>query len=78
MTDWHPEQELSVLLDALTEEILAMSDRDVVAAPRSQREEAPQAAQEMRRLIAAAESGPNTPLALESIGCSHSTQRNMN
>jgi hypothetical protein len=78
MTEWHPEQELTVLLDALTDEILTMSDCDAALAPRSQKEEAKQAAQEMRRLVAAAETGPNTPLAPGSIGHSHSTPRHMN
>jgi len=67
MTGWHPEQELAVLLDALTEEILTTPDRDIVAWPRDQIEEASDAAEEIRRLVAAAESGLMAPPTVEFI-----------
>lgn len=67
MTGWHPEQELAALLDALTEEILTMPDRDIAVWPRYQAQEAKDAAQEMRRLVAAAESCPIAPPAVEFI-----------
>jgi hypothetical protein len=30
-SDWEPEQDLAILLDALTDELLATSDREVAA-----------------------------------------------
>ena len=78
MTDWCPEQELIVLLDALTEEILAMSDRDIAAWPHGQREGVKEAAEEMRRLVVAAEPGLNAPPALELIQRSHGIQKHTN
>ncbi|MGH7067340.1 MAG: hypothetical protein ACREFO_04525 [Acetobacteraceae bacterium] len=63
MTDWNPEQELVRVLDALTEEILATPDRDVAAW--LDRKRAKGAAREMRRLVAAAESGPIARPAVE-------------
>jgi hypothetical protein len=78
VTDWHPDEELSVLLDALTEEILSMSDHDMAVGMRDQRESVKEAAQEMRRSVAAAECGLNSPPALGSIERSHSTQKHVN
>lgn len=78
MTDWHPEQELAALLDALTEEILTMSARDIAVGQLGRREEVREAAQEMRRLVAATESGLNPPPTPVSAERSHRTQKHMN
>jgi hypothetical protein len=78
VTDWHPEQELAVLLDAFAEEILTMSDCDIAVGPRGQWEAVKEAAREMRRFVAAAECGLNAPPALGSVERSHSAQKHVN
>jgi hypothetical protein len=54
-TDWEPEQDLAILLDALTDELLAMPDREVAAWLRDVGEEAQDAVREVGRLVEAAD-----------------------
>ena len=53
MTDWNAEQDLAVLLDALTVELLATPEYDIAAWLRQAGEPVEATAESMRRLVAA-------------------------
>jgi hypothetical protein len=59
--DWNPERELAALLDALSEELLAAPDRDVVGSLHGTGEDAQHAIATVRRLIAASDQDPTRP-----------------
>jgi hypothetical protein len=65
LTDWNPEQDLSVLLDALTEELLAVADRDLTAGIGKEQQDV---VRDMRRLIAAADTDLVVPPASNFAG----------
>jgi hypothetical protein len=60
-TGWNPEHDLDVLLDAFTQDLLAASDRDVAMLVRQTGVPMDAVVQDMRRLVAAAETGPMVP-----------------
>jgi hypothetical protein len=62
-TDWDPERDLRTLLDALAEELLATSDRDVALLVRQIGGQPDLMAWEMRRLVAAGEADLAVPPA---------------
>jgi hypothetical protein len=62
-TGWNPEHDLAVLLDALAQEVLTTSDRDVTVLVRAIGAEPEMIARDMRRLVAAAEADLAVPPA---------------
>jgi hypothetical protein len=62
-TNWSPEHDLATLLDALMQEVLGASDRDVTMLVREAGVAPEMIARDMRRLMAAAEAGLVAPLA---------------
>jgi hypothetical protein len=67
MSEWRPEQELDVLLDALTAELLAASDVDLAEWSRAAGRPPQVAAREMRRRVAAADADPGVPALPPSV-----------
>jgi hypothetical protein len=61
MTGWHPEQDLTALLDGLSEELLAARDHDLATWVREAGEPVEDIAEPMRRLLAAADAGGIPP-----------------
>jgi hypothetical protein len=55
ITDWRPEEDLTGLLDALTEELFIVRDDEIAACTREMGEACGDVAQAMRRLVAAAD-----------------------
>ncbi len=64
LSSWDPEHDLALLLDALTEDLLAGSQRDVAPVVREIGGELDTMVREMRRLVAAAEADLAIPPAL--------------
>jgi hypothetical protein len=67
LTDWNPERDLSALLDALTEEILTASDRDLATGIGEMGKESQDMVPEMRRLVAAADTDLAVPPVLNFV-----------
>jgi hypothetical protein len=67
LTDWNPERDLSVLLDALTEELLTASERDLAAWIGEMGKEPQEMVLETRRLVAAADTGLAVPPVLNFV-----------
>jgi hypothetical protein len=60
-TCWLPEQDLTALLDALTEELFIVRDEEVAACLRETGAAGRDVVEAMRRLVAAADTGPMLP-----------------
>ena len=60
-TDWRPEEDLTGLLDALTDELFIVRDEEVAACLRDRGAAGRDIVEAMRRLIAAADAGPMLP-----------------
>jgi hypothetical protein len=67
LTDWNPERDLLALLDALAEELLTTSDRDLAAWIGEMGKEPQDIVREMRRLVAAAETDLAVPPVLNFV-----------
>jgi hypothetical protein len=68
ITDWNAEQDLEVLLDALTADLLAMPEHELAAWLREAGQPVVAPAERMRRLVAAADArcvAPHVAGALE-------------
>jgi hypothetical protein len=62
-TGWNPVYDLTMLLDALVQEVLAASDHDVTMLVRETGAEPEMIARDMRRLVSAAEADLAVPPA---------------
>jgi hypothetical protein len=60
-TDWQPEEDLTGLLDALTEELFLVRDDEVAASMREMGEARRDIVRSMRRLVAAADAESMLP-----------------
>ena len=61
VTDWQPEEDLTALLDTLTEELFAIRDDEVAGCMGEMAGGCHEIVQEMRRLVAAADADPMLP-----------------
>lgn len=67
-TIWNPEEDLTLLLDALTEEILSATDRDVAPCRADKEILAKDMIQEVRRMISAADADLFAPPLSHFVG----------
>jgi hypothetical protein len=67
-TDWNPEQDLTALLDALTQELLTASERDIAAWRNEMGKQAGDMVQQVRRLIVAADADTFVPSISDFVG----------